>query len=360
MTIDYKGHISWANGIPISQVEVRLFEPSDERTQLGDELTLQPGYSQSDGSFRIQARDSELLDNSVLEEFEDLVPFFNGVDSSGSSLGSDQRLIFQFTYLLNGQNLHSTEFFRKLHRWYHLPNNPPVDFKPSTDGFVFKNQFKAFKTTITLPAWLGAKKIPGNYGLCGGMSSAAYDYRLARINNSNPPNIRRYTNVPNNWTKLHRYLIRRSLDTFGDFGINLDKVGDWTLLPNLSSAGTQKLTLDELPDIQQRLENRQCVVLTLIYEHASNRLELISKIWHNHQVLAYKFVEVNQDEFRISIYDSNYPDEDDAVLEVKRKPVGVDYGNPIFGLETYQIVPGEPNKKVRGFFSMHYQAVSPP
>jgi hypothetical protein len=140
----------------------------------------------------------------------------------------------------------------------------------------------------------------------------------------------------------------------------LDKVGDWTLLPNQGQAGTQRLTLDELPNIKQRLQNLQCVVLTLIYEHASNRSELISKIWNNHQVLAYNFIEIDQDEFNISIYDSNFPDEDDAVLEVKRIQVGSASGNPVFGLTSSQIVPGRPIKEVRGFFPMHYQAVSPP
>lgn len=360
MTIDYKGHVFWANGDPISDVEVRIFEPGDNQKQLGEELTVQPGFSKSDGSFSVQAQDSELLDNSILAELEERVPFFNGVDDSGSSLGSDRRPIFQFTYPLNGRNLQSTTVLRKLHRGYRLLNNPPVDFKPSSDGFIFKNEFKAFKTPITLPAWLGAKQIPGIYGLCGGMSSAAYDYRLARISNSNAPNIRSYTSVPNNWTKLHRYLIRRSLDTFGVFGVMLDKVGDWTLLPNQGQAGTQRLTLDELPNIKQRLQNLQCVVLTLIYEHASNRSELISKIWNNHQVLAYNFIEIDKDEFNISIYDSNFPDEDDAVLEVKRIQVGSASGNPVFGLTSSQIVPGRPIKEVRGFFPMHYQAVSPP
>jgi hypothetical protein len=227
------------------------------------------------------------------------------------------------------------------------------------DGFNFFNFFKPFKVPLTLPAWLNVNRIPGSYGLCGGMSSAAYDFRLARASNPNAPDIRKYNEVPNTGTLLHRYLLGRSLDTFGTVGIRIAQVGEWTLLPDSGLAGIRKLTLDGLSVIREKLEDGQCVVMTLIYEQTSDIKEVVSKIWLNHQVLAYEFIQKSPDNFEIKIYDSNYPNRDDVVLETQQVQVGSSNGQPISGLVSREVIPGDSDKVVRGFFPMDYQAMYP-
>ena len=262
--------------------------------------------------------------------------------------------------LTNGRAFQTQAPLRRLHRGYYLPYNCPVDFLPSRDGFDFVNYFKPFDPLISLPAWLDVSRIPGSYGLCGGMSSAAYDFRLAHTVNPKAPDIRQYHDVPKTATSLHRYLIRRSLDTFGVAGRLVGRVGDWTLLPDQGSGGVQNLSLVEFPNIFQNLQNGQCVVLTLIYERAANFSEMMQKIWLNHQVLAYGYTATGPDTFKIHIYDSNYKNRDDASLQIQQAQVGSSSGQPIYGLISREIIPGQLNKEVRGFFPMNYQPSAPP
>lgn len=358
MATTYSGQVFWANGVPIPNVEVRLFEPGNGQS-VGAELTLQPGVSIGDGAFTLQIKDSHLIDSTVLSQLEPLSSLFDRIHTGELSLGSDPRPLIQFTYPLNGRIVQTTVPFRKLHRAYQLPQNPPVDFLPTRNGFNFLNLFRPFKVPLTLPAWLNVNLIPDSYGLCGGMSSAAYDFRLARASNSSAPDIRKYNEAPKTGTLLHRYLLRRSVDTFGTVGIKIAQVGEWTLLPDHGLAGIQKLTLDGLSAIRLKLEDGQCVVMSLIYEHASDIKEVVNKIWLNHQVLAYKFAQISPGIFEIKIYDSNYPNRDDIVVNAQQVQVGSSNGQPVFGLVTREVIPGEPDKVVRGFFSMDYHPTYP-
>jgi hypothetical protein len=102
------------------------------------------------------------------------------------------------------------------------------------------------------------------------------------------------------------------------------------------------------------------VVLTLIYESAANFEEAIKKIWLNHQVLAYGYTETNPDAFQIRIYDSNFPNRDNASIHIQQVQVGSSSGQPVLGLVSREIIPGELDKEVRGFFPMNYQPTNPP
>ncbi len=355
----YTGKVFWQNGAPVAGVEVRIYEPGTGQSPLGPELTVAPGHSQADGSFAVQTQPSSFIDDTVVTNLEPLSHLFDTVDTLGQSLGLEPRPQIQFGYSVKGRSVSDLRPFRKLHRGYRLSRNPPVDFKPSKDGFVFQNQFKAFELPITIAKWIETSRIPDTYGLCGGMSAAAYDFCLAHLGNPESPDIRQYRAVPNSGTVLHRYLLRRTMDSFGPAGLMIVKTGDWSLLPSRGPAGTCKLTLDEFKAIRQRLDEGQCVCLALIYEHASNLIELATKIWLNHQVLAYGYAETGPGKFEIAIYDSNYPDQD-AVLIAQRQPVGEVNDPPVDGLVTKEFVPGRLDKEVRGFFDMPYQPASPP
>jgi hypothetical protein len=359
MAITYSGRILWANGAPVPNVQVRLFRPLKDQS-LGAELTLAPGLSNADGTFTIQSRDSRFLDSSLLSSFDLLSSQFDEINSHGFDLGDDPRPIFQFTFSINGRSVQTQAPLRRLHRGYYLPYNCPVDFLPSRDGFDFVNSFKPFDPLISLPAWLDVSRIPGSYGLCGGMSSAAYDFCLAHTVNTNSPDIRQFHDVPKTGTSLHRYLIRRSLDTFGVAGRLIGRVGDWTLLPDQGSGGVQNLSLVEFSNIFHNLQNGQCGVLTLIYERAANFSEMMQKIWLNHQVLAYGYTATGPDSFKIHIYDSNFKNRDDASLQIHQVQVGSSNGQPIYGLVSREVIPGQLDKEVRGFFSMNYQPSAPP
>ena len=359
MTTAYSGKIFWANNTPIQGAEVRLFEPF-KQGKPGPELTLHLGISAADGSFGLSLRESDFLDLDLLSELDPLSARFERVNAPGSHASDPNRPALQVTYKVNGKVVHTYLPFRKLHRGYCLPYNPPVDFIPSRDGFGFVNSFKPFDPPVSFPDWLGLRRIEGVYGLCGGMSSGAYDFRLARQANLKAPNIRKYLAIPKTGTSLHRYLVRRALDTFGAAGNMLAKVGEWTLLPDLGPAGVQKLTMDELPGILQKLDYGQCVVTTLIYVSAPDLKALPAQLANNHQVLAYGYRQPAPDTYEIQIYDSNFPNRDGIVLQAKRVQVGVQSGQPVFGITTREIVPGEMDKNVRGIFEMNYHPALPP
>jgi hypothetical protein len=67
-----------------------------------------------------------------------------------------------------------------------------------------------------------------------------------------------------------------------------------------------------------------------------------------------------RDKYQISIYDSNFPNRDNARLHLQRLQVGTDRDQPVFGLLSREVIPGELDKEVRGFFRMNYQAANPP
>jgi hypothetical protein len=359
MTITYSGRILWANNIPVPDVEVRLFRQLTDHS-LGMEMTKAPGLSLANGDFTICIRDSRLIDGALLSAYDLLSSEFEVVNPGSFDLGLELRPIIQFNLKIKEQQVLFESPLRRIHRGYHLPYNFPVDFLPSRDGFDFPNSFSFFRSSISLPFGLADRDIPDCYGLCGGMSAAAYDYRLACVTDPTSPDIREYHKPPTARTRLHRYLLRRSLDTFGSLGCNVRRVGDWTLLPDNGPCGVRFLSKQELPSILLRLQRGQCVVLALIYERASTFVEMIKKIWQNHQVLAYNYQQLGPGQYQISIYDPNHENQDEVKLQIEQIQVGSDSDGSAFGIQIYEQVPNRSDKEVRGIFPMTYQPCSPP
>jgi hypothetical protein len=358
MSHTYSGRIQWANELAVPNVEVRLFRQLTDHS-LGMEMTETQGLSDANGLFTISIRDSRLIDETLLAEYDLLSSEFEVVDPGTFDLGDELRPIIQFKLEIKGQQVLFEAPFRRIHRGYHLPYNPPVDFLPSSDGFNFQNSFKLFASPISLPFGLAEKLISDPYGLCGGMSAAAYDYRLARLSDLNPPDIRQYNTPPKTGTRLHRYLLRRTLDTFGSAGRNVGRVGDWTLLPDDGPCGVRFLSLQELPAVLLRLQRGQCVVLALIYERADTFGEMLQKIWLNHQVLAYGYQQPGPGQYEMSIYDPNYKNLDEVKLRIEQVQAGSDDNGPIFGIQIHEEIPNQADKAVRGIFPMTYQPCKP-
>ena len=359
MTTTYTGRLQWANDFPVAAAEVRVFRQLSDGSP-GMEMTEDAGLSGAEGDFTLSLRDSRLIDEALLAEYDLLSSEFEDIDPGGLDLGDELRPIIQFTLEIRGQQVLFEAPFRRIHRGYHLPYNPPVAFQPSRDGFDFPNTFKFFQSAISLPFGLADKLIPEAYGLCGGMSAGAYDYRLACLCEPNPPDIREYATPPKTGTRLQRYLLRRSLDTFGSLGCNVRRVGDWTLLPDDGPCGVRYLSLQELPTILLRLQRGQCAVLALIYERADTFAEMLQKIWLNHQVLAYGYQQPSPGQYEIAIYDPNHKNQDGVKLGIEQVQVGADSNGPVFGLQIIEEIPHRADKPVRGIFPMTYEPCKPP
>jgi len=258
----------------------------------------------------------------------------------------------QFRYLARNHEGVFSRSVRRAPKEIRLPEIEWLEFTPSEYGFKFVNNFPPFDLPDSLPKIPNLPIVSKNYGLCGGMSSAAYDYFLA----GRKPGA---AEVPEAGSTLHKYLFKRALDTFGFFGENLLKVGRWTMLPDGESNGVQRQTRLEWENIKRELDGEKAVVLTLIYRSAKSTKDLFNVIWDNHQVLAYGYTPRTDGMIDIHIYDSNFPAVNDAIVQAKRISLNTEQGL-LEGLECQEIIPGRKTIKVRGFFTMDYEKESPP
>jgi hypothetical protein len=123
-------------------------------------------------------------------------------------------------------------------------------------------------------------------------------------------------------------------------------------------------TADEFNQFRRKLNEKNPVILALIYEHATNLGELSRLIFNNHQVLAYAYQEDASGRLMINIYDPNLPGRDDVVILSTPEVVGEESSptglQTIMCLKSTQLVGATHYRDVRGFFAMPYTYVKPP
>jgi hypothetical protein len=345
MSESFTGKVTFANGVAAPSVLVRVFEHGGQG-QPDRDLTITPSISDSGGHFTVRFNSPSQSSLSATHLGGWLGSLFN--TSPADDDGSLPYL--QFSYNLNLQDCTFESPLAAFQTVFTLPEALKLTLRPSVIGFKFINNFSGVPLPFSIPLLPGVTKIPPSYGLCGGMSSAAYDFFLA--GRSVPAN----TTVPRTGSNLQRYLLRRSVDTFGPLGSSLVKVAQWTAFPDTSPNGTQKQSHDEFQGIKASLDASKAVVMALIYKSATTPAELLQTIWGNHQVLAVGYQGNFDGSTDIHIYDPNLPQRDDVFIHLV--PVVVDGGQP--GLKSTQIAGGNFYADVRGILAMTYNAVEPP
>jgi hypothetical protein len=361
MKVNFSGTVLYMNGVPVPNVVVRILD-KDAQGKQDDDLTVTPGQSDDQGHFTVSYEPMRFLDYHPLGTSSTPSQPFNppaaGQGLQLPDLGDVYLPYLQFNYTFNGTPRSYSASLGIFQTEFRLPENPPVQFLPSHDGFEFYNRFSGYFLPFSTPGFLAPKKVPSDYGLCGGMSSAAYDYILAgrRI----PPG----SDVPSQGSRLQRYLYRRQMDSLGPLGQAVVKVAQWTTLPDDTLLGTQRRTADEFAQICSRLDDQNLVVLALVYEHAGTLGELSKVIFNNHQVLAYAYQQDASGAVTIKIYDPNLPGRDDVVIQgqpVMLGQVTTPTGpQTVMGLKAVQMLGGNFYQAVRGFFPMPYVPIQPP
>jgi hypothetical protein len=359
MKLNFSGSVHYANGDPISNVVVRIFD-KDASGKLDDELTITPALSDENGHFSLVYEPMRYLDYLTINAHDTPSQPF---DSPGSELhvpdlGDVYLPYLKFDYTFNGLPRHHNAPMGIFKTKFHLPQNPPLQFIPSMHGFKFINRFPGYFLPFSMPDFLTPRKVASKYGLCGGMCAAAYDFALAgRV-------IPQMIDPPHQGTRFHRYLFRRQIDSLGGTGQEMVKVAQWTAMPDDTLLGTQVRTAYELASIRQKLEDRNPAVLALIYERASSLKELSRLVFNNHQVLAYACQENAAGEITLQVYDPNLPGRDDVVIQSRPLVVGevITPSGPqaVMGLKSDQLVGDEFFHQVRGFFPMPYLPEIPP
>lgn len=359
MAENFTGKVVFANGFPAQNVLVRVFD-KDEPGKGDDDLTVDPGRSDNEGKFTVRFEPSRYLDHKTITTQEPNNPPWDWTLTTRTRNIPDLTDIYlpylEFRYTFNGRRCVHTAFLVPFQAEFQLPEIPPLQFKPSVHGFKFANHFSGYPLPFSIPNLPGLATVGKSYGLCGGMSTAAYDFLLA---GRSIPSV---TTSPEQGANLHRYLYRRQIDTFGALGEYIAKFAQWMVLPDDTILGTQKRTYDEFEEIRAKLDDENAVVLGLVYVSGGNRFE----IWKNHQVLAYNYSEVSATTININIYDPNYPQREDVIIRAERISVGTTLipGVPprkrtVLGFKCTQQIANRA-KNVRGFFAMPYVPVMPP
>jgi hypothetical protein len=361
MKLTFNGSVHFANGIPAPEVEVNIYDRDASRKE-DDDLTVTPGFSDDKGHFSLIYEPLRYLDyHTIIKSGTPDLPGDAQSEEHGlrvPDLGDLYLPYLRFNYTFNGHNYTHTCSMGVFTSRFYLPENPPIDFLPSTSGFKFENCFSGYFLPFSTPAFIGSPKVSAKYGLCGGMCAAAYDYVLA----GRP--IPDRLEVPRQGTRLHRYLFQRQMDSLGGMGQEVIKVAQWTSLPEDTSVGTMRRTADEFQSIRQKLDYKNPVVLALIYVYASSLRELSKVIFNNHQVLAYAYQQDASGSYTVNIYDPNLPGHDDVILRVEPAVVGEEStpsgSQVIMGLKTSELVKDAQYREIRGFFAMPYTPVTPP
>ena len=361
MKVKFSGSVHYANGDPVSNVVVRIFD-KDAAGKADDDLTVTPGLSDEQGRFSCLYEPLRYLDYHTIhlpgtsEEPANTQDVKHGLRMP--DLGDVYLPYLRFNYTFNGSMREHTASLGIFQTEFYLPVNPPVEFLPSRNGFKFGNSFSGYFLPYSTPAFMSSRKISSKYGLCGGMCAAAYDFALAgRAISQN-------IEVPAQGTRLQRYLFRRQMDSLGGLGEGLVKVAQWTSLPDDTPVGTMRRSADEFSQLRQKLDDGNQVILALIYARAGSLKELSRLIFNNHQVLAYAYQQDAAGGITIHIYDPNLPTQDDVDIHSEPLLLG-EIPSPtgpqvVMGLRSTQRVGGAYYKDVRGFFAMPYTPEKPP
>jgi hypothetical protein len=361
MLLTFSGRIAYANGDPAPNVTVHIFD-KDAAGREDDDLTVTPGLSDEKGFFSLSYEPLRYLDYHIINisgsqprpgntqsEVEDIrIP-----DLADAYLPH-----LKFNYTFNNLICTHTASLGVLQKQFHLPEYPPIEFIPSIHGFKFANAFSGYFLPFSPPAFMSTPKVSSKYGLCGGMCAAAYDFALA----AKP--IPTDTDVPRQGSRLQRYLFQRQMDSLGGLGQEVLKVAQWTSLPDLTPVGTLRRSADEFVSIRHKLDQKNPVILAIIYVHASSLRQLSKVIFNNHQVLAYAYQQDADGSYTLKVYDPNLPCSDDVVIHLK--PVSLAEGPVSSGLQiatgvkSTQLLSGTHYRDVRGIFAMPYTPTRPP
>ena len=341
--------VTFANGIAAEGVRVSIFD-QDAPEKHDDDLTITPGLSNREGVFSLEYDPSGYQDASMVTISVPRNPPFDWTLEEQTHIENDREDKYQpylsFKYILNGQEITHTVGLKSGYKTYELPNPNPIRFVPTQHGWHFPNYFQGFFLPFALPMIPGLSKPGSVYGLCGGMSAGALDFFLN--NHPTPPQ----KEVPANGTPLQQYLYKRQLDSMGTFGDTILRFHQWMGLPDDTPLGTQKLTLDEFEKkIRPRLNNFLPTPIGMLYVKWQDSHE----VWLNHQVLAVRYERISASRLNIAVYDPNYPNRDDVIIEAEKVDVGGQQG-----MRLIQRIGAAETKKLYGIFAVPYKQAIPP
>ncbi len=170
---------------------------------------------------------------------------------------------------------------------------------PSIHGFRFRNDFRGSPLPKRLrearSGLLGAARralentdaLPTEFGLCGGMSAAAADYFLARMEISGA------RTPPEEGDTLREYLFERQEESLGALAAQALKFARLVNTPDESTPERPESCAAEtgraVPLLRARLEAGHLTPVGLVFVDAQKDKD--ARLWENHQVLAFDAID---------------------------------------------------------------------
>lgn len=191
-------------------------------------------------------------------------------------------------------------------------NSAMTGFNVATHGFKFTNDFSG-EMYLDIPLVGRADVGHSKYGLCGGMTNAAYDnYNFSAAAPPTPNNA-----PPQSGTAIRSYIYQRQMDSFkDDNAFMIRRFLEWIPLPIDSKPGITGLQVRSHRQfkhfIKPRLEQGFPVPIALLKADMNDIFNAgqANAVVKNHQVLAIGFTLHDipgDDEWDIFIYDPNFP-----------------------------------------------------
>ena len=134
MMIKFSGTVHYANGDPISDVTVRIFD-KDAAGKVDDDLTITAGLSDEGGHFKLTYEPLRYLDYHSLQLPGKVDPAANSqAETRGLRIpdfGDIYLPYLRFNYTFNNSTCEHTATLGLFQHEFYLPINPPVRFLPS-------------------------------------------------------------------------------------------------------------------------------------------------------------------------------------------------------------------------------------
>lgn len=328
-----KGQVLYANGKPVPNAEVRVFDR--DRPKAGnpdDDLSTQPAVTDAQGNFQVP------FDTRLNAEFADPLTPYVAIQYQVKGIGRWFTQDFSFIPLFQ----QTIEIGAIL-----LPEYEPVQFIPSQHGFHFVNSFRGVPLPFDIPLQRFESQ---THGLCGGMAYLAAD---ATIFSRAIPDT---DHIPRKGTARYNLLYGRLLDSFGPAFRNVFRLQNWTKLPLDTVNGLQKLSREAFLDFQVQLDMGQLVPLFVMLDREA--------LWNSHQILAYRYAQQAEDSLDIGVYDPNFPNQDNVVIRCKTVNLNPAGQRQIQGFTCQIINTQRPNVPLYphafGLFSSGYTPKLPP
>ncbi|MEN8098686.1 MAG: hypothetical protein ABFQ89_06380 [Chloroflexota bacterium] len=339
-----RGQLLFHDGQPVVGVKVSAYHLKSKAHLLRNSESIWTGLTDAHGRFKLHRLEDDERITALTDPREIL-----WTESPNAIESSADRFQIAFDVPVAGRGRIRALPLNSDSHTYHLHLNRAVTFLPSRHAWGFINRFPGYYLPFAIRWMPDIPSVRSFYGLCGGMVASSLDWYYAG------EAIPEGNKAPRRKSTIHQYLHKRQMHSIGKVGRQVVRFAHWMALPDGTGRGTWARTWLQFKQVRKLIDQGQPVPLGLVYVSSHDTLG----VWHNHQVLAYRYVVRSNDLFDLYIYDPNHPRRDDVFIRCHKVRLMRETRNrgsrDVTGLRGEQRVGYRRKKTVRGFFVMPYE-----